>query len=189
MVAGAGRATARTEWNLADFHPTEAGLARRCSGGEVPRARSSRHAPRIGAGALRGARALPPPILDVPRGLVGHLATVQPLHHVESHERRALSSERRDSTPGASRVREKTSNGPARSSTSTSSDAKIPTVQRSMCTSGQRSAPSRGACRAALVIPAVPLPEYRLLRGARSTQPVRRAPLSRPCRRSLTPAI
>src|SRR3989442_9619907 len=40
----------------------------------------------------------------------------------------ALSSLRRESAPGTSRVRENTSNGPAKSSTSTSSKIKMPTV-------------------------------------------------------------
>src|SRR5258707_11322887 len=44
----------------------------------------------------------------------------------------ALSSVRRESAPGTSRVREKTSNGPAKSSTSTSSKIRMPTVCRTM---------------------------------------------------------
>lgn len=43
----------------------------------------------------------------------------------------ALSSERRDIAPGTGRAREKTSNGPAKSRTSTSLKTKIPTASRS----------------------------------------------------------
>src|SRR5947208_5874385 len=42
----------------------------------------------------------------------------------------ALSSLRRESEPATRRVREKTSNGPAKSSTSTSSKIRMPTVLR-----------------------------------------------------------
>src|SRR4051794_33673088 len=42
----------------------------------------------------------------------------------------ALSSVRRESAPGTVRVRENTSNGPAKSSTSTSSKIRMPTVLR-----------------------------------------------------------
>src|SRR5436305_14240704 len=44
----------------------------------------------------------------------------------------ALASERRDSTPGTRRVREKTSKGPAKSRTSTSSKIRMPVLIRSM---------------------------------------------------------
>src|SRR5947208_12880284 len=50
----------------------------------------------------------------------------------------ALSSERRDSGPGTSRVREKTSKGPAKSRISTSSKIRIPTFHLSMSPSWAR---------------------------------------------------
>src|SRR5438093_917681 len=50
----------------------------------------------------------------------------------------ALSSERRDSGPGTSRVREKTSKGPAKSRISTSSKIMMPTCHLSMSPSWAR---------------------------------------------------
>jgi hypothetical protein len=49
----------------------------------------------------------------------------------------AESSVRRESEPGVSRVREKTSNGPAKSSTSTPSKIRMPTFHRSMAISSR----------------------------------------------------
>ncbi len=47
----------------------------------------------------------------------------------------ALSSERREAAPGSSRVRENTSKGPAKSSTSTPSKIRMPTFHLSMAVS------------------------------------------------------
>src|SRR5437879_12082989 len=57
----------------------------------------------------------------------------------------ALSSERRDSSPGTNRVREKTSNGPAKSSTSTWSKSRMPTFSLSIARPPPRCSPLTAA--------------------------------------------